>query len=114
MNAAAILKLKGLAGRHDRLGHVAARHRPAAQQAWHCVVVAQEDGKAMGIVSERDMGIASSGARVLNEPVEVCMTKTVVTAREADTIDRLVAEMTTHRFRHTPVVERKRLRAARP
>jgi CBS domain-containing protein len=37
------------------------------------------------------------------------MTKTVVTAREADTIDRLMSEMTVHRFRHMPVVERGRL-----
>ena len=35
------------------------------------------------------------------------MTKTVVTVREADTIDRLMSEMTVHRFR--PVVERDRL-----
>ena len=37
------------------------------------------------------------------------MTKTVVTAREADTVDRLMSEMTMHRFRHMPVVERGRL-----
>ena len=37
------------------------------------------------------------------------MTKTVVAAREADTIDRLMSEMTVHRFRHMPVVERGRL-----
>ena len=30
-------------------------------------------------------------------------------AREADTIDRLMSEMTVHRFRHMPVVERGRL-----
>jgi predicted transcriptional regulator len=33
----------------------------------------------------------------------------VVTAREADQIDRLMSEMTTHRFRHMPVVEKGRL-----
>ena len=37
------------------------------------------------------------------------MTKTVVTAREADPIDRVMSEMTVHRFRHMPVVERGRL-----
>jgi len=41
--------------------------------------------------------------------VSVYMTKTVVTAREADTIDRLMSEMTVHRFRHMPVVEKGRL-----
>jgi len=37
------------------------------------------------------------------------MTKAVVTCRESDTIDRLMAEMTAHRFRHMPVVEKGRL-----
>jgi CBS domain-containing protein len=37
------------------------------------------------------------------------MTKTVVTCREGDTIEKLMAEMTAHRFRHMPVVERGKL-----
>jgi CBS domain-containing protein len=37
------------------------------------------------------------------------MTKDVVTAREADTTERLMSEMTVHRFRHMPVVELGRL-----
>jgi CBS domain-containing protein len=32
------------------------------------------------------------------------MTKKVVTAQKADTLHRLMSEMTTHRFRHMPVV----------
>jgi CBS domain-containing protein len=76
-----------------------------------CVVIAGEDGNVSGIVSERDLvrAIGESGAKALKEPVSAYMTKSVVTAREADTIDRLMAEMTTHRFRHMPVVERGRL-----
>jgi len=76
-----------------------------------CIVVTGPDGKVAGIVSERDIvrEIARAGSKVLKEPVETCMTKTVVTCREADTIDRLMAEMTAHRFRHMPVVERGRL-----
>ena len=53
--------------------------------------------------------ISQVGAKGLKEPVKSCMTEKVVTAREADTIDRLMAEMTTHRFRHMPVVEKGRL-----
>jgi predicted transcriptional regulator len=37
------------------------------------------------------------------------MTKNVVTARNADTSERLLSEMTVHRFRHMPVVETGRL-----
>ena len=76
-----------------------------------CIVVTGIDGKVIGIVSERDIvrEIARAGAKVLKEPVASCMTKAVVSCREADTIDKLMAEMTTHRFRHMPVVERGRL-----
>lgn len=112
MNVAAILKSKGrevvttipdttlldivnLLGKH-RIG---------------CVVVTGIDGKVIGIVSERDIvrEIARAGAKVLKEPVASCMTKAVVACRESDTIDKLMSEMTTHRFRHMPVVERGRL-----
>ena len=76
-----------------------------------CIVIEGDDGQVAGIVSERDLvrAIGKSGAKVLKEPVSVYMTKTVVTAREADTIERLMSEMTVHRFRHMPVVERGRL-----
>jgi CBS domain-containing protein len=76
-----------------------------------CIIVAEADGEVVGIVSERDIvrAIARSGSKVLKEPVETCMTTNVVTCREADTIDKLMAEMTAHRFRHLPVVERDRL-----
>jgi CBS domain-containing protein len=64
-----------------------------------------DDNNVTGIVSERDLmrAISQCGAQVLKEPVSDFMTKTVVTARAADTIDRLMWEMTTHRFRHMPV-----------
>ena len=76
-----------------------------------CVVIEGGDGQVAGVVSERDVvrAIGKSGAKVLRERVSVYMTQTVVTAREADPIDRLMSEMTVHRFRHMPVVERGRL-----
>jgi CBS domain-containing protein len=76
-----------------------------------CIVIVGDDDNVAGIVSERDLvrAIGQSGAKVLKEPVFLYMTKRVVTAREADTIDRLMSEMTTHRFRHMPVVEGGRL-----
>jgi CBS domain-containing protein len=76
-----------------------------------CIVITGSDGKVIGIVSERDIvrEISRAGSNVLKEPVERCMTKSVVACREADTIDRLMAQMTAHRFRHMPVVERGRL-----
>jgi len=76
-----------------------------------CIVITCPGGKVIGIVSERDIvrEIARAGSKVLKKSVEAYMTKAVVTCRESDTIDRLMAEMTAHRFRHMPVVEQGRL-----
>ena len=112
MHVAAILKMKGrnvVTTTADKsLLDVA---KLLEQHDIGCLVIEGDDGQVAGIVSERDLvrAIGKSGAEVLKEPVSVYMTKTVVTAREADTIDRLMSEMTVHRFRHMPVVERGRL-----
>ena len=112
MNVAAILKLKGrsvVTTTADKslldIAKLLERHGIG------CVVVEEDDGKVAGIVSERDLvrAIGQSGTKVLKEPVSDYMTKTVITAREADTIDRVMSEMSSHRFRHMPVVERGRL-----
>jgi CBS domain-containing protein len=112
MNVAAILKLKG--------GNVVTTTSEMSlldvaklleQQGIGCIVIAGDDGKVAGIVSERDIvrALGRSGAKVLKEPVATYMTRAVITAREADTIDRVMSEMTAHHFRHMPVVERGRL-----
>ena len=112
MNVAAILKLKGsgvvTTTEDNSLLDIA---KLLAQHGIGCIVIEGDDGTIAGIVSERDLirAIGRAGAKVLKEPVSDFMTKTVVTARETDTIDRLMSEMTTHRFRHMPVVERGRL-----
>ena len=112
MNVATILKLKGrdvLTARPDMpLMEIAAL---LGSRRIGCIVVVDEEGKVAGIVSERDIVrvVGSEGPQALKEPVETCMTKTVVACRESDTIDRLMSEMTSHRFRHMPVVERGRL-----
>ena len=112
MNAATILKLKGggvfTTTADKSLLEIA---KLLAQHGIGCIVIVGDDDKIAGIVSERDLmrAIGQAGPKVLNEPVSDFMTKTVVTAREADTIDQLMSEMTTRRFRHMPVVERGRL-----
>ena len=112
MNVAAILKLKGrdviTAPPETPLLEIA---RLLGTPGLGCIVVAEADGKVSGIVSERDIvrEIARAGASVLDQPVEACMTKSVVSCRESDTMDQLMGEMTAHRFRHMPVVDRGRL-----
>ncbi len=71
------------------------------------VVVTSRDQAVAGIVSERDImrALGKAGADALDWPVTDVMTTNVVTCREIDTIDTLMSLMTTHRFRHLPVVE---------
>ncbi|ODR94582.1 inosine-5-monophosphate dehydrogenase [Methyloceanibacter stevinii] len=112
MNVAAILKLKGrdvlTAPPSTKLLDIA---RMLGERKIGCIVIADDVGNVIGIVSERDIvqELARAGTSVMDEPVEVCMTKSVVSCREADTTDQLMGEMTAHRFRHMPVIERGRL-----
>jgi CBS domain-containing protein len=112
MNAATILKFKGsgvvTSTANRSLLDIA---KLLTQHGIGCIVIVGGDDKVVGIVSERDLmrAIGQAGPKALNKPVSDFMTKTVVTAREADTSDRLMSEMTTRRFRHMPVVERDRL-----
>ncbi len=82
-----------------------ARHRIGA------LVVKDEDGSILGVISERDIVRAVSEASVsaLPKPVSAYMTRAVATCREADTVDSLMETMTEGRFRHLPVVEHDRL-----
>jgi len=112
MNAATILKFKGsgvvTTTANKSLLDIA---KLLAEHGIGCIVIVGNDDKIAGIVSERDLmrAIGQAGPKVLNEPVSDFMTKNVVTAREADTSERLMSEMTVHRFRHMPVVELGRL-----
>jgi len=70
------------------------------------VVVTDQKGRLVGILSERDVvrEISVKGPSVLDQPVSVCMTRSVVTCQESDTVDQVMSVMTTNRFRHLPVV----------
>ena len=65
----------------------------------------------VGIVSERDCvrALATGNADVLQGPVGAIMTHSVVTCRDADSIDEVMKRMTRGRFRHVPVVTDGRL-----
>ena len=112
MDAATVLKSKGggvfTTTANKSLLEIA---KLLTQHGIGCIVILGDDDKIAGIVSERDLmrAIGQGGPEVLKEPVSEFMTKTVVTARNADTSERLMSEMTAHRFRHMPVVEMGRL-----
>ncbi len=108
MNAATILKAKG---RDVQSIRPDATLEEAAQQlsarGVGCLVVMERGGRLSGILSERDIvrEIARGGAARLQAKVADCMTKPVHTCSLTDSIDQLMADMTTRRFRHIPVVE---------
>ena len=75
------------------------------------VVIVKDDDRVCGIVSEHDVvtAIANNGGAVLDEPVNASMTRKVFTCTMEDTLEKLMTEMTAHRFRHLPVVENGKL-----
>jgi CBS domain-containing protein len=112
MNVATILKHKGsdvfTTASDKSLLEIA---KLLQQHGIGCIVIVGDDDKISGIVSERDLmrAISQGDPKVLEEPVSKFMTKSVITARERDTADQLMTEMTARRFRHMPVVERDQL-----
>jgi CBS domain-containing protein len=107
MNVAAILKYKGRAVMTApptiTLLDVAKR---LALRRIGAIVVVDARGELVGIISERDIirALSEAGPDCLERPVAEIMTRQVVTCRETDTLDELMAMMTARRFRHLPVV----------
>lgn len=82
--------------RHERIG---------------AVVVSQDGESVDGILSERDIviALADCGTDLLLRCVDDIMTRDVVTCEPDDTVGELMAEMTSRRIRHFPVVTDGRL-----
>jgi CBS domain-containing protein len=74
-------------------------------------VVADAQGRVLGIVSERDIvhAIGKGGAATLNDTVSIHMTAPVVTADEDESVDMTMEKMTVRRCRHLPVIVNERL-----
>ena len=74
-------------------------------------VVADAQGRVLGILSERDIvhAIGKGGAARLNDAVSKHMTSEVLTTYEDETVDRTMEKMTHRRCRHLPVVENGKL-----
>jgi CBS domain-containing protein len=75
-------------------------------------IVVSEDGAGVdGILSERDIviALAEQAADLLSRTVGEIMTRDVVTCEPGDTVGELMAEMTSRRVRHLPVVADGRL-----
>ena len=112
MRVSQVLKGKGdlvfTASPNDTIGAVAALLHARRVGA---MVVVDEDRRVIGIVSERDIVriVAETGGERLSQPVSACMTRDVIFAEPAETVDTLLSRMTDRRIRHLPVVEAGRL-----
>lgn len=113
MNVAAILKAKGGDVETVRVSTplLDVVRLLAGKRIGAVVVTEPGDGRAshrvVGIVSERDVvrALAEHGAAAGDMTVSEIMSRMVVTCVRADTLDRLMSQMTVRRFRHLPVVE---------
>ena len=71
------------------------------------IVVTDDGGRVLGIVSERDVvrAVATGGGAALDQAVQEQMTRRVVTCGPATGIDEIMGLMTDGKFRHVPVVD---------
>lgn len=92
----------------DRMADVA---RTMAEQGVGALVVTEDDGAVVGIISERDVvrHVASEGADALEQSVAEVMTHPVTTCASTTGVTELATTMTEGRVRHLPVVDDGRL-----
>ncbi len=76
-----------------------------------CLVVSEDGLTPVGIISERDIvnGLAVYGIWLLDLHVSDLMTHRLITCHPEDTVNHVMSEMTEHRIRHLPVVDRGQL-----
>ena len=75
------------------------------------LVVSDNGGKILGILSERDVvrALVDHGGDLMSMPVSKLMTRAVKTCTPDANIQEVMSEMTRSRIRHLPVVESGKL-----
>ncbi|MDR6773750.1 CBS domain-containing protein [Azospirillum sp. BE72] len=112
MHVAAVLKRKGnriVSASPDDT--VAAVTRLLTEHRIGAVLVMDDDGQPVGILSERDIvrAIARDSATALDRPAADLMTRDLITATPTDTVADMMAVMTERRIRHVPIVDAGRV-----
>ncbi len=108
MNIGHILKTKarGVSTAHadDSIQEIANR---LAQRKIGAVVIVGDNGKVVGIISERDIIrlLAEHGGKALAMRADEGMTRDVISCSRSSTLDEIMEAMTRGRFRHLPVIE---------
>lgn len=85
---------------------IAATSRLLSEHRIGAVLVTDEAGDIVGVISERDIvkGLARDGASVTDRTVADLMTRNVHTCQPGDTIAEIMAVMTERHIRHLPVM----------
>ncbi|MBI5566663.1 MAG: CBS domain-containing protein [Chloroflexi bacterium] len=74
------------------------------------LVVVDEAGKVVGLLSERDIiREAAQNEALFGQPVSSIMTQDVIVARPGDDLKAVEKTMTERRFRHLPIMDRGEL-----
>lgn len=75
------------------------------------VLVVDDADKTLGIFTERDVTrcLAAHGAAVLEAPVGDHMTRDPLTCQISDSVASVMSTMSTHHFRHMPVLDGSRM-----
>lgn len=81
-----------------------------AQRRIGAVIVQEEGGALVGILSERDLvrAVAEDGPLALTRGIGTYMTRNVATCTLNDTVEDIMEMMTSGRFRHVPVLDEAR------
>jgi CBS domain-containing protein len=106
--------LQGKGAAVEVIGPDAPLREVVAQLGAHrigALVVTDEEGLVVGIVSERDVvrSLAADGPDALTRPVRGVMSTPVTTCSADDDVVLLMTIMTDRRIRHVPVVDEGRL-----
>ena len=75
------------------------------------VVIADDTGKPVGIISERDIvtGLAADGPGILDKPVSEVMTTGVETCAPNEEVRELMVKMVFGHIRHLPVIDKAKM-----
>ena len=108
------MKVSALLDRKGRTVHTTRDQTSAAEAAKTLVerrigalLVVDDQGRAVGILSERDIviGLAAKGGDLADVRVDALMTTDVVRCGPDDSVVQLMGKMTERRVRHLPVYD---------
>lgn len=114
MNVESILKVKGAKvvtiTPETTIGETA---KLLKRERIGAVVVSNDGGNVLGILSERDIVIAmaepTKRTGLVDKPADSLMTRDVLTCEPKDTVQKCMAVMTERRVRHLPVLRDGRM-----